>query len=742
MSMAESTLEKSTLRVSGMTCASCAVSLEKHLHAQPGVAEVLVNYPNKSVFVRYDSSVQSVSKLGEAARAIGYEIISGDQQTQQHSLDALEAQSRRSLRLKLWVAAAFSLPVLIISMFFMGKIPGENWLLLVLSLPVMLWSGSEFFVNAAKRLRRGGMSMDTLVALSTGVAFGFSVLATAWPQLFTDRGFPAHVYFESAVIIITLILLGRFLESRAKGRAAAAIRALLALQPREVAVIRNGEEQVLPLGKVMAGDLVLLKPGEKVPVDGKIKRGETHIDESMLTGESLPVAKQRGDQVFAGTINQHGSVRIFATAVGMETVLSHLIQMVQEAQGSKPHIQKLVDQIAAIFVPVVIGIAVLAASIWWIWGPEPRFSYGLVALITVLIIACPCALGLATPTALMVGIGKGAQAGILVQDAQALELAYQAEVLVLDKTGTITEGRPVVTEVVWAAQTAVDAMEQLLVAVENQSEHPVAEAIVRHYAADDREVWKVGGFTSLPGKGVLIDWEGKVFAVGNVGLMTELEARLGKDLLAAEERLLSRGETLAYVALDKRVVGLVAVADQVRPGAKAAISGLQARGLRVVMLTGDNAATAAAVGDATGITEWKAACLPEDKLRYIRNLQAQGYTVIMAGDGVNDAAALAQADVGMAMGSGTDIAMQSAGITLMHAKLAQIVGAIDLSRATIRTIRQNLFWAFIYNLVAIPVAGGVLWPAFGFLLSPMIGGAAMALSSISVVLNSLRLKFK
>ncbi|HHG84206.1 MAG TPA: metal-transporting ATPase, partial [Bacteroidetes bacterium] len=424
-------MEKITLGVSGMTCASCAISLEKHLEVQPGVTEALVNYPNKSVFVRFDGEKQSVAQLRKAAQEIGYDVISGDATAQNAKLDDLESLRLRSLKLKLLVAVIFSLPIFIMAMFFMGKIPGENWIMMFLSLPVIGWSGSEFFVNAWKRAKHFSSSMDTLVALSTGVAFTFSVFNTVWPSFFRERGLMPHVYFESAVIIITLILLGRFLEARAKGQAATAIRELMALQPREVTVVRNGEEMLLPTEEVRPGDLVLLRPGEKVAVDGKVKRGETHIDESMITGESIPVEKGRGDLVFAGTINQKGSLKLLATKVGEDTLLAQMIGMVREAQGSKPKIQHLVDKIAAIFVPVVMGIALFSAGIWWIWGPEPTFSYALLALITVLIIACPCALGLATPTALMVGIGKGAKQGILVQDANALEVAHKMQVLVL-----------------------------------------------------------------------------------------------------------------------------------------------------------------------------------------------------------------------------------------------------------------------------------------------------------------------
>lgn len=723
-----------------MTCASCAVSLETWLKAKNGVHEISVNYPNQSLSVKYDAAVISPEELAKAATEIGYGLITGsDSEQQQAKTEALDDRLK-VLKLKLAVAVVFSIPLFVIAMFMMGKIPGENWVMLVLATPVLLYSGSEFFVTAFKQAKHGKTNMDTLVALSTGVAFIFSLFNTIYPEFLEARGMQPHVYFESAAIIVTLILLGRFLEERAKGRTGAAIQKLMGMQPNEVRVIRNGEEVLLSLTEVISGDLIVLRPGEKVPVDGKVKSGESYIDESMVSGESLPVLKEKGSAVFAGTINQKGSVKILAQKVGADTLLSRIIRQVQQAQASKPPIQKLVDKIAAIFVPVVILIAFAAAALWYFVGPEPPLTYAMVILITVLIIACPCALGLATPTALMVGVGKGAESGILIKDASVLEMAYKLNTIVLDKTGTITEGRPEVTDLIMAEGADETDVLRRLLAVEQSSEHPIAAAVVNHLSKSGHKAASIDNFESITGRGAGGTFTSRKLWVGSEAFINSLELAIDHELSERAAKLRSEAKTVIFFADEKRVLGVIAVADKVRAVSKQAVDELKQMGLEVHLLTGDNAETAAAVAGQVGITNFKAGVMPQDKEDFVRELQSRGKVVAMVGDGINDAQALAIANVGIAMGSGTDIAMESAGLTLMHSDPMQIARAIHLSRQTMKTLRQNLFWAFIYNLVAIPVAAGILYPTFGFLLNPMIAGAAMALSSVSVVGNSLRLK--
>jgi len=620
----------------------------------------------------------------------------------------------------------------------MGKIPYENWIMMALSIPVLFWSGSEFFVIAWKKLKHFSANMDTLVALSTGVAFIFSVFNTINPTYFMSKGVMAHVYYESAVIIITLILLGRFFEEKAKGKTSSAIKKLIGLKPKQVTAIRNGEEVIISYEEILKGEMILLKPGDKVPVDGKVKKGESFIDESMISGEPIPVEKTKGSNVFSGTINQKGALRIIATKIGGDTLLSQIIKLVEQAQSSKPAIQKLADKVAGIFVPIVIGLAIVTYIIWYIFGPDS--SYALVTLITVLIIACPCALGLATPTALMVGIGKGAEQGILIKDAQALETAYKIDTLILDKTGTITEGRPKVTDLIWQDGINASELEKVVLAMESQSEHPIAEAIVQLLRKKNTETITTTSFTSITGMGAESVVDNIIYKIGNQKLMIQNNIGIPNELGQKADNLKSEAKTVVYVSKEDKVVGIIAVADKVKETAIVAIKQIQQMGVEVHMLTGDNEQTAKVISDTVGIEYFQANVMPADKGDFVKKLQNEGKIVAMAGDGINDSHALAQADVGIAMGSGTDIAMESAGITLMNSDLKQISKAIKLSKATMQTIRQNLFWAFIYNLIAIPVAAGILYPINGFLLNPMIAGAAMSMSSISVLLNSLRLK--
>ncbi len=731
---------KENLKVSGMTCASCAISLETYLKPLDGVANVSVNYPNQSVAIDYDKNVVSIEKIQETAKEIGYDILTGETNETQETFEKIEAKRLDSLKSKLVFSAIFSVPVFIMAMFFMGQIPYENWIMMGLSIPVLFWSGAEFFVIAWKKLQHFSANMDTLVALSTGVAFSFSVFNTVYPQYFLDRGMTPHVYFESAVIIITLILLGRYLEERAKSKTSSAIKKLIGLRPKQVTVIRNGEEQVILFDEIIKGERIILKPGDKVPVDGKVKNGSSFIDESMISGEPIHIEKVRGDEVLAGTINQKGALVIIANKVGNETLLSQIIQLVEQAQASKPAIQKLVDKVAGIFVPIVIGISILTFIVWYIFGPEPPITYALLALITVLIIACPCALGLATPTALMVGIGRGAQQGILIKDAQSLETAYKVDALILDKTGTITEGKPKVTDLIWATGVRSGQLGKILLAIEAHSEHPIAESIVQYLKEINTKRITIDSFESITGMGAKAIFEDSTFMVGNQKLMLEQDIEISEDLLQKAESLKSEAKTIVFFSHNNKAEAIIAVADKVKENAPDAIRKIQQMGIDVYMLTGDNEKTAAVIAEKVGIKHFIANVMPTDKGNFVEELQRKGKTVAMAGDGINDAHALAQSDVGIAMGGGTDIAMESASITLMHSDLRQISKAIKLSKATMKTIRQNLFWAFIYNLVAIPIAAGILYPLFGFLLNPMIAGAAMSMSSISVLTNSLRLK--
>ncbi len=729
-------------KVGGMTCAACAISVETYLSPLEGIRKVAVNYPNQSVELEFDSEKISLESIEKKVGEIGYKLLTGEKAGSARVFEEMEKERLKSLRLKLLISALFSIPVFVIAMFFSNEIPYANWIMMILSIPVMFYGGSGFFVNAWKKLRHFSANMDTLVALSTGVAFAFSVFNTLYPQYFLSRGMAPHVYFESAVIIITLILLGRFLEEKAKGKTSSAIKKLMGLKPKEVSVIRNGEETVIPYEEIAMGEMIVLKPGDRVPVDGLVRKGHSFVDESMISGEPIPVEKSKGSEVFAGTINQKGSLRIVAKKIGEDTLLSQIIRLVEQAQASKPAIQKLADKIAGIFVPVVLALALLTFGIWYLFGPSPTFTYAILTFITVLIIACPCALGLATPTALMVGIGKGAEQGILIKDAQALETAYKVDTLVLDKTGTITEGRPEVTALFWTDEKKAPHLQKILLAIESQSEHPVAEAIVRYLRELNTENTEVEHFQSLTGLGARAEFEGREYFVGNERLLHDMNKDIPPALSEKAAAAEANANTLVYFGTKHEIVAVIAVADKVKEGATEAIRHLLDMGIDVHMLTGDNAKTAAAIAARVGIRHYRAGVMPSEKGGFVEELQKKGKITTMAGDGINDSHALAQADVGIAMGSGTDIAMESAGITLMHSDLKQIANAIRLSQATMKTIRQNLFWAFVYNIVAIPVAAGVLYPFYGFLLNPMIAGAAMSMSSVSVLSNSLRLKKK
>ncbi|QOJ01000.1 MAG: copper-translocating P-type ATPase [Phycisphaeraceae bacterium] len=802
------TIARADLPIEGMTCASCANTIERRLAKQPGVTSASVNFATKVATVKYDATATGPERLAKAVDDIGYRAfvpearstaasakhpamnpahgqpghdhaamlaaqghgphaghtMSGGVASEDHSahMNVGEAEARRLL-IKTTVGAVLSLPVLVIAMSH-GKIdafnvPWINWLQLALTTPVMFWCGWQFFRSAWKGLRHFSANMDTLVAMGTGAAYLYSLAATIWPGFFAGvSGAAVHaahadgtmggmvmvpVYYEAAAVIIVLILLGKYFEARATGRTSAAIKRLIGLQPKTARVVRNGHEVDVPVESVVVGDRVLVRPGEKIPVDGNVESGQSAVDESMLTGESVPVEKAAGDSVFGATMNTTGALRLVATKVGADSALQQIVRLVQEAQGSKAPIARLADKISGVFVPIVIAIALATFVVWWFASPvDSRLSMALVTAVSVLIIACPCALGLATPTAIMVGTGRGAEKGILIKGGEALETAHKLTAIVLDKTGTITHGKPAVTDIIPAPGGGGGTFDErellrLAASAEQHSEHPLAAAIVREAAARGLSLTEPIGFQAVVGHGVEAHVDGRAVLVGKAALLAQRSIQSALAEKAAG--LAAMGRTPMFVAVDGREAGIVAVADTVRPESKEAIATMHALGLRVVMMTGDNQRTAEAVASQVGVDIVFADVLPKDKADKVKALQAEGHVVGMVGDGINDAPALAQADVGLAVGTGTDVAMESADITLMRGDLRAVPQAIALSHATMRTIRQNLFWAFIYNVIGIPIAAGVLFSFTGWLLSPIIASAAMAFSSVSVVLNSLRL---
>ncbi|MFA9213131.1 MAG: copper-translocating P-type ATPase [Candidatus Methylacidiphilales bacterium] len=732
------TTVKKSFPVLQMTCASCAVSVESMLKSQTGVVKASVNYATANVSVEYIPEMVHIENLKKAVQSIGYDLIIDESGSSEETLENIQKEQFNKLKNKTYWALALSVPVVIIGMFFMNM-PFANEIMWVLSTPVLFWLGRDFYINAWKQAKHRSANMDTLVALSTGVAYIFSVFNTLFPEFWHQRGLHAHVYFEAASVIIGFILLGKLLEEKAKGNTSSAIKKLMGLQPKTVTIVHDGDHQMqIPIEKVEVGNIILVKPGEQIAVDGTVINGNSYVDESMLSGEPVAVLKNENDKVFAGTINQKGSFQFKADKVGSETMLAHIIKMVQDAQGSKAPVQKMVDKIAGIFVPVVIGIAIVAFIVWNIFGGKNAFTEGLLALVTVLVIACPCALGLATPTAIMVGVGKGAEKGILIKDAESLELAKKVNAIILDKTVTITEGKPIVTNDFWTDDNI--AFKQILFSIEKQSEHPLAEAVVTHLKNQNNV--SISKFESLTGKGAKAEIEGETYLIGNKKLIQENEILIEQSVAEKANQWGNEAKTVVWFTNTKKVIALLAIADQIKATSKTAIAALQESGIEVYMITGDNEMTAKAVSEQVGIKHYKAEVLPEHKAAFVKELQAQGKIVAMVGDGINDSTALAQADVSIAMGKGSDIAMDVAKMTIISSDLTKIPEAIHLSKSTVRTIKQNLFWAFIYNLIGIPIAAGILYPVNCFLLNPMIAGAAMALSSVSVVSNSLWLKYK
>lgn len=734
-----SNMVRSVFPVTGMSCAGCAVSVESMLKSSEGVLDAGVNFANNTAWTEYDILKTNPEALRKSIQSIGYDMILDAENSDQIQAD-LQEKNYQQIKLRTIGASILAFPVFIIGMFFMDM-PYGTWISMMLSAPVVFWFGRNFFSNAWKQAKHGMANMDTLVALSTGIAFIFSVFNTIYPEYWYSRGIHPHVYYEAASVIIAFISLGKLLEEKAKSNTTTAIKKLMGLQPKTVRIIRDNKEEEVLISELMPGQIILLKPGERVSVDGEVISGSTYVDESMITGEPIAVLKSLGDHLFAGTINQKGSLQFKAEKVGAETLLAHIIKMVQLAQGSKAPVQKLVDKIAGIFVPVVIGISLLTFCIWMLLGGENAFTHALLTSITVLVIACPCALGLATPTAIMVGIGKGAENNMLIKDAESLELAYKVNAIILDKTGTITEGKPIVNAVKWASElNDFEGYQKILFSLEIKSEHPLADAIINKLKEDGVSGVQLDSFESITARGVKGVYKGTEFFAGNLQLLEENEIFPNSDQSAYAQQMQHEANTLIYFADKKKVLAVISIFDKIKESSAAAILQLQKMGIEVHMLTGDNEQTAAAVAAELGIGSYKSEVLPSDKANFIKNLQAEGKVVAMVGDGINDSHALAQADVSIAMGRGSDIAMDVAKITLITSNLMSIPMVLKLSKRTVQTIRQNLFWAFVYNIIGIPLAAGVLYAYNGFLLDPMIAGAAMALSSVSVVSNSLRLK--
>ena len=730
-----SEIKKETFPVLGMSCASCAARVDKTLNGQPGVQEASVNYAAATAQVVYDADECSPLVLKAAVQQAGYDLLVETENDITDEAEKAHAARYESLKKRTLWAIVLAVPIMVLSMAFM-HVGWVNYVVWLLSTPVVFVLGRGFFVSAWKQLKHGTCNMDTLVALSTGIAYLFSLFNLFFPQFWLARGIEPHVYFEASSVIIAFILLGRLLEERAKRNTSAAIRKLMGLQPKTVTVWTSEGERILPITAIRQGDTVVVKPGERIAVDGVVSEGQSYVDESMLSGEPVPVRKQKDAKVYAGTINQKGAFRFVADKIGQDTLLAQIIRMVQDAQGSKAPVQKLVDKIAAVFVPTIIIVALVAFVAWNLLAAENGFTHGLLAMVTVLIIACPCALGLATPTALMVGIGKGAENGILIKDAESLEVARKVDTVVLDKTGTLTEGHPQVTDAIWLEEEA----KHILYSLEKSSEHPLAEAVVKYLKnIPGRDVKDFG---VLSGKGVEGYIEGKKYYAGNLTLLQEKGIVLGEVLKKKAESWTSEAKTVIALADEQKALGVLAITDRLKPTTVQAIEELHKQGIEVWMLTGDQPEAAREVAKQVGIAHYQAGVLPQEKATFVQVLQAKGKKVAMVGDGINDSAALAQADLSIAMGQGSDIAMDTAMVTILSSDLVKISETIRLSQLTVRTIQQNLFWAFFYNLIGVPIAAGVLYPINGFLLNPMIGGAAMAFSSVSVVTNSLRLRRK
>lgn len=736
MATTNNTMKKS-LPVMKMSCAGCAANIQNILRNHKGVTKADVNFANKIATIEFNSTEVTLSDLQNSVRSAGYDMLIDESDEAKDELEEKERSYYRQLKNKTILSLILSGVIMILAMTPLMHYQAAKILMWILATPVLFYCGQQFFVGAYKQAKHKSMNMDTLVALSTGVAYLFSVFNLLFPSFWISKGFTAELYFEAAAVIVSFILLGKLLEEKAKQKTSSSIKKLIGLQPKTATIIKSFLAIEVPIEKIAIGDIVMVKAGEKIAVDGIITEGESYVDESMITGEPIAVDKKKGDKVFAGTINQKGSFRFRAEKVGSETLLSQIIRMVGEAQGSKAPIQKLVDKIAGIFVPVVITIAILAAVLWIVFGGDNGLVHAFLAFVTVLIIACPCALGLATPTAIMVGMGKGAENGVLIKDAESLEQLKKVNAVVLDKTGTVTEGKPIVTDMEWITEESSE-LSNLLYSIEKSSDHPLAEAICDFLKGSQLiENIKI---ENKVGQGVRMMIDDAVYLVGNVNLFSQ--DSVNQNINKRIDELVNEAKTVVLFGSEDKIFSIIALSDKIKDTSTEAIRQLQSNGINVYLLTGDNEETAKEISRQAGINHYQSKALPEDKLNFVKQLQDEGKVVAMVGDGINDSAALAQADVSIAMGKGSDVALETASLTIVSGDLRKIQTAINLSKATVSTINQNLFFAFVYNVLAIPVAAGILYPFFGFLLNPMIGGLAMALSSVSVVTNSLRLRTK
>ncbi len=730
--------ETKVLPVLEMSCAVCAGNVESTVQALSGVEKASVNFAAGTLTVTYNPSVITLEVMQAAVQAAGYDLIveAEDPVAMQEEKARMHYKILRRNTIGAWT---LSIPLALLGMVFM-HVPLGNWIMMVLALAIMIFFGRSFYVNGVRHALKGKANMDTLVALSTSIAFLFSLFNTLCPGFWLGKGLEPHVYYEASGVIIAFVLLGKLMEERAKNSTSSAIKGLMGLQPKTARLVTDGREEEVPISNLQVGNVVSVRPGEKIPVDGTLLQGSSSVDESMLSGEPIPVEKNAGDRVLAGTINQKGAFTMEATSVGGTTVLAQIVQMVQSAQGSKAPVQRIVDKISGIFVPVVVLLSFLTFVCWLVIGGESYFSYALLSAVSVLVIACPCALGLATPTALMVGMGKGAEQHILIKDAFALENLCKVDTVVLDKTGTLTEGVPVVTDSYWISDDNIRYLDVLYTA-EQKSEHPLASAILCWLEESGAKVCEAENFESLTGRGVRIQVEGVTYWVGSQGLLDIFQAGIPEKVRKQIEQWQEDGQSVVFYGQETRLLAVLAISDRIKPTSAEAVKELKKQGIEVHLLTGDGVRTAERVAATLDIGYYKAEVMPNDKEEYIISLQQQGKKVAMVGDGINDSQALARADVSIAMGKGTDIAMDVAMVTLITSDLLLLPGAIRLSKQTVRLIYQNLFWAFIYNVIGIPLAAGVLFPINGLLLNPMLASAAMAFSSVSVVLNSLRLKF-
>jgi Cu+-exporting ATPase len=736
--------QKITIPISGMTCASCVLTIEKTLQSLDGVMSATANLATEKVSVEYLPSLISFRDMKKAVEDAGYTVLELEQDTVDREREARRKEIQ-TLERKLYLSASLGVLILL-GMFqgflpFLKDIPKQTmfYILFMLATPVQFWAGAQFYRGFWGQLKHKSADMNTLIAVGTSSAYFYSVLATFFPSFFVAEGLMADVYYDTSVVIITLILLGRLLEARAKGQTSEAIRKLAELQAKTARILRNGEEIAIPIEDVLVGDIVVVRPGEKIPVDGVVVSGGSSVDESMITGESMPQEKNVGDAVIGATMNRAGTFRFEARRVGRDTALAQIIRLVEEAQGSKAPIQRFADRVAAVFVPVVMGIALLTFVVWLLFGPTPAFNFALLNFVAVLIIACPCALGLATPTAIMVGTGKGAEKGILIKGGESLEEAHRIDTIIFDKTGTLTRGEPSVTDIVALRPYSESDVLSVSASCEHGSEHPLGEAIVEKARAQGLSLSEAEEFSALPGLGVKATIGGRLVLLGNRKLMDSQKIDVS-SLESEWMRLSEEGKTPMFVAIEGNAAGIIAVADTLKEGSREAVEELKRLGIEIVMITGDNRRTAEAIARMVGVTSVLAEVLPEDKAREVKNLQEEGKTVAMVGDGINDAPALAQADIGIAIGTGTDVAMEASDITLIRGDLKGVVDAIRLSKKTMSTIKWNLFWAFFYNVLGIPIAAGILYPFAHILLNPMIASAAMAFSSVFVVTNSLRLR--